>query len=354
MATKLRGKVKYMKKKVYRNLLLSGFGVALLIVYVSLTKSGYTVMVLNTALLNAIVAYGLSIMLGMGGQLVFSGIVFMGVGAYVTANLCSGRLGFYTSGTAAIVLSILVVALLSLIMGMLFLRLRGAFCTFSTIALVTVGYTLYQNYEPAFGGPKGIPNIKSWTMFGYTLKDYWEWFYVILAFTLVVAIFVEMIRNSRLGRSLSSIRDNEIAAQTLGVNIYWVRVIAYIIAGVFAGLSGSLLALHNTFISGDQFTFQKSAILVVMAMLGGINSTVGIFFGALIVSFLPEVLRGIDQQYLMLIYGIAIVLMMIFMPMGMAGIISDAFKKRRRKKRIRQKAEMIFRQTAENTLRKDA
>ena len=118
------------------------------------------------------------------------------------------------------------------------------------------------------------------------------------------------------------------------MDIYRTRVIAFVIAGAFAGLSGTLLAQHNRFISGDQFSFAKSTTIVIMSMLGGINSTPGIFVGALIVTFLPEVLRGLDK-YLMFIYGIAVIIMMIFMPMGIGGAVSDFLKTMRRKNKIK-------------------
>lgn len=294
--------------------------------------NNYTVLVVNMALINMITAYGLSVMLGMCGQLVFSGVAFMGIGAYLTANFCSGRLGFVIPGTLATLFSVALTALIALVMGMLFLRLKNSFCTFATLGFVQVLYTLFLNYEPAFGGPKGIPEIQTLAVGGFVFDSYKKWYFLLLACVLLIAGVVERIRRTSFGRSLASIRDNEIAAQTLGVNIYRTRVIAFTLAGAFAGLSGALLAQHNRFISGDQFSFAKSTTIVIMSMLGGINSTAGIFAGALIVTFLPEVLRGLDK-YLMFIYGIAVILMMIFMPMGIGGATADFFKQLRRKKR---------------------
>ncbi|MCI9162689.1 MAG: branched-chain amino acid ABC transporter permease [Lachnospiraceae bacterium] len=296
--------------------------------------NNYTVLVVNMALINMITAYGLSIMLGMCGQLVFSGVAFMGIGAYITANLCSGRLGFYLPGYAAVFVSVALTGLIAWVAGVLFLRLKNSFCTFATLGFVQVLYVLFLNYEPAFGGPKGIPEIRTLSVGGFVFDSYKKWYFLLLGVVLLIAFLVERIRRTNLGRSLASIRDNEIAAQSLGVNIYRTRVIAFVIAGAFAGLSGSLLAQHNRFISGDQFSFAKSTTIVIMSMLGGINSTPGIFVGALIVTFLPEVLRGLDK-YLMLIYGFAVIIMMIFMPMGIGGAVADFLKNMRRKHKIK-------------------
>lgn len=224
---------------------------------VTFRMNNYTVLVVNMALINMITAYGLSIMLGMCGQLVFSGVAFMGIGAYLTANLCSGRLGFTLPGTVSIVVSVFLTALIALATGALFLRLKNSFCTFATLGFVQVLYTLFLNYEPAFGGPKGIPEIRTLSVGGFIFDSYKKWYFLLLICVLIIAGLVERIRRTSLGRSLASIRDNEIAAQTLGVDIYRTRVIAFVIAGAFAGLSGSLLAQHNRFISGDQFSFAK-------------------------------------------------------------------------------------------------
>ena len=110
---------------------------------VTFRMNNYTVLVVNMALINMITAYGLSIMLGMCGQLVFSGVAFMGIGAYLTANLCSGRLGFTLPGTVSIVVSVFLTALIALATGTLFLRLKNSFCTFATLGFVQVLYTLF-------------------------------------------------------------------------------------------------------------------------------------------------------------------------------------------------------------------
>lgn len=322
------------KKKIKPTTFALYIVIAIFALMVNFVMNNYSVLVVNMALMYALTAYGLSIMLGMGGQLVFSGVGFMGIGAYVTANLCSNRLGFVIPGIPALLISVLASALVALLTGLLFLRLKNSFCTFATLGFVQVLWSIFQNYEPAFGGPRGIPNINTLSIFGFQIDSYKKWFYVLLAFVILTAIIVNRIRESSLGRSLASIRDSEVAAQTLGVNIYQTRVIAYVIAGAMAGLSGSLFAMHNRFISGDLFSFAKSSTLVIMSMLGGINSTIGILIGALIVTFLPEVLRGLDK-YLMFIYGIAIIIMMIFMPMGIGGLVSDYMKKLRRKKRYK-------------------
>ena len=229
-------------------------GVALILTVIALcARDNYIVLVMNTALVYAMVAYGLSVILGMGGQLVFSGVAFMGIGAYSVGNLCSGRLGFTLGSFLAILIAIGITAAISFFIGVLFMRLKNSFCTFATLGFVQVLWSLFQNYTPAFGGPNGIPQIATLSLFGKQISSYQEWFYLLLVAVLLIAIIVERIRSSRFGRALAAVRDNEIAAMSLGINIYWTRVIAFVIAGVFAGFAGALIAMHNRFISGDMF-----------------------------------------------------------------------------------------------------
>jgi branched-chain amino acid transport system permease protein len=186
-----------MKKTLGASRLLAILAVLLFAAGVGLIQNNYTVLVINTSLMYAIVAYGLSVMLGMGGQLVFSGTAFMGIGAYITANLCSGRLGFSVATPAALLLSVAGAGLIALLTGMLFLRLKSSFCTFATLGFVQVLYSLFQNNEPAFGGTKGIPNISTLSLFGHPLTGYKQWFYVFLLAVVLVALVVEGTRDIR-------------------------------------------------------------------------------------------------------------------------------------------------------------
>lgn len=295
-------------------------------------NQGYSMMILNLALIYSIATYGISVLLGLGGQLSFSAVAFMGLGAYITANLCSGRHGFWMDTFLSLLLIIPVSALVAFLMGMVLFRLKGAYFTFATIGLVQVAWSFFLSYKPLFGGPDGISGIATLRIFGWSPANYNQWFYVMAAFVLIVALLVERIRRSQLGRSLSAIRDNEIAAQTLGINVYITKVIAFTIAGVLAALAGSLYAMHSQFVSSDMFTFERATSYIIMAMLGGVNNTAGILVGSLLVTMLPEWLRGM-QQYLQLIYGVGVILLMVFMPMGLAGLASNACKSIRRKLR---------------------
>jgi len=290
-------------------------------------------MVMNNALIFCVATFGVSVMLGLGGQLSFATVSFMGVGAYSMANFCSGRHGFKLEPMPALLITIVIATIISFLLGLVLMVLRNTYFTFASIALVQVTWSFYINYKPLFGGPDGISGVSNFRIFGWTPANYNEWFYVLVVVLVIVSLLVERIRRTQLGRSLSAIRDNEIAARTLGINVYMTKVIGFTIAGVLAALAGSLYAMHGQFVSGDMFTFERSTTYIIMAMLGGVNNTFGVIVGSILVTMLPEWLRFM-QRYLQLIYGIGVILLMVFMPMGLSGLASSLSKsvKRRLKK----------------------
>lgn len=322
-----------MKRRVRPQNIVLFIIIALFIIIIPRVLSGYSMNIMNVALLFSIVAYGLSVMLGMGGQLSFASVSFMGGGAYLIANLCTGRFGVRVPTFWALLLTPVVFAVISFGIGLLLFKLKGTYFTFATIALVQVAFTFYNNYKPLFGGADGISGIPTLSIFGFKFSTYNQWFYVIAASVLIIALLVERVRRTQLGRSLGSIRDNETAALTLGVNVYMTKVIAFTIAGALAAYAGALWCMHGKFVGADMFNYANAAQFIIMAMLGGVNNTIGIVVGAILVKVLPEVLRSF-QAYMQLFWGIAIIVLMVFMPSGLAGLyekISSKFKKRTQK-----------------------
>ena len=328
-----------MKNKKWKpSTLLIVLALALFVLVSPRVNTGYSMMIVNLALIYAVATYGVSVMLGLGGQLSFAATAFLGVGAYFAANLCSGRWGFWVDSFAVLLLTPVFAGVVAFVIGLVLFRLKGTYFTFATVGLVQVAWCFFLNYKPLFGGPDGISGVSSISIFGWTPKDYNEWFYLLAVIVLIVALLVERIRHTQLGRSLSAVRDNEVAAQTLGINVYMTKVIAFTIAGIFAAVAGALYAMHSQFVSSDMFTFERSTSYIIMGMLGGINNTAGIFVGSVLVTLLPEWLRGM-QQYLQLIYGVGVILLMIFMPMGLAGMASNICKSLKRRLGGKAKAE---------------
>lgn len=314
------------KKPITKAAVLILAVVAFYLIIPRVCTSDYTIMIINIGMIYALIAYSVSIMLGLGGYLSFAGVSFMGCGAFLIANLTTGRFGFSVSPIAALLLVIPFAVILGFLLGLVLLRLKGTYFTFSTIALVQVTYTFFNNFKPLFGGPDGISGIPTTQLFGQKLTTYSSWFPVLLAIVVLAGLLVERLRSTQLGRSLAAIRDNETAARTLGVHVYMTKVIAFTVSAVLAAFAGGLYAMHGQFVSSDMFTYSSSAQYIIMAMLGGVNNTVGVFLGALLVEILPQGLRAFER-YFQLFWGICIILLMVFMPSGLAGMFESLQKR---------------------------
>ena len=327
-----------MKKKIRWSSLLVSLVVAAVVLICPTFLNRYSLGVVNTALIYGMAGWGISVLPGMGGQLSFASISFMGIGGYAVANFCTGRLPFTLPPLAALFASLVVCGIFAWVLGLILFKLKGTYFTFATIALVQVAFTFFNNYRPLFGGPDGINGIPTLSVGGAELSGYNHWFYFLVVLLVVLGIVVERIRRTQLGRSLASIRDNETAAMTLGVDIYHTKVIAFVIAGLLSGLAGALYAMHIRFISADMFNYNSSTQIIIMAMLGGVNNTVGVIIGALLVDVLPEIFRSL-QNYMQLIWGFAIIVLMIFMPSGLGGLYETIQSKLRRRKKLQARAE---------------
>lgn len=289
---------------------------AAFIIFTPMLFGAYQMTIVNTALMYFVGALGISVMMGMCGQMSFATISFMGIGAYCATQLTKT---FGVPTFAALIFSVLFTALMSLWIGALLFRLSGGYFTFATIGLVYICTSLFTNMKSITGGANGIIGIPDLNLFGFKLDNLYKWFYFLCIVCILCGLVVERIRKTSLGRSMASVRDNELAAKALGVNCYQVKIISFVFAGALAGLSGSLIAFHNGTVSTALFSFQSATNFIIMVMLGGVNSTIGTFLGTFLVTLMPEMLRPL-VEYLRLIQGVLIILMMIFMPMGLAGI----------------------------------
>jgi len=322
------------KKKIFKILAIFVICAAFTLLVPKLIPNQYMINIVNNALLYFIAILGLSIMLGMGGQVTFSIAGTMGIGAFFTAIFCV-KLGWHP--LMAILGSVVATMAIALVLGLALCRLKGSYFAFGSIALVHILYNIMLNWKPVTGGADGISGIPKLDLVFYSCTTKEDYFYVFIVVAVLCGMIVGRIRTSSLGRSLASIRDNEIAAICMGVNIYQTKVISFIIAGAFSSLAGSLLAFQNTNITAELFTFEQSAIFLVMSMLGGIESTIGVFVGTILLTVMPEWMRVLASYY-KLVYGIGVILLMIFMPMGLAGLVQTIYKKIKRRKKAKMKA----------------
>lgn len=282
----------------------------------------YITNVAITAVAYIALAIGLNIVVGFAGLLDLGYVAFYAVGAYLFALLSTGAgLSFW----AALPLSAIVAAIFGVLLGFPTLRLRGDY-----LAIVTLGFgemirITLNNWDSLTGGPNGILGIPAPSVFGLSLSQPAHYYYLIILLVLFTIFAANRLNNSRIGRAWIAIREDEIAAEAMGINIVKMKLLAFALGASFAGLAGAFFASRMRFVSPESFTFFESVIILSMVILGGMGSIPGVILGAVVLAILPESLRGF-QNYRMIIFGSAMVLMMLFRPQGFIGSTRRRFE----------------------------
>lgn len=287
----------------------------------------YPLIVINNTLIYFICALGLSVLLGMSGQMSFASTMFMGLAGFVVSLLSKD---YKMDTVLAALIAIAVSAAVAFLLGLALVKLKGSYFTFATIGLAQIGSSLFLNWKWLSGGSDGRLGVPRLTLFSKEIRDGHEWLIVLVVVAVLAALITERIRKTTLGRSAASARDNTIVAETMGVNVYRTKLTCFVIASVYSATAGVLCTYMNRYAVESLFSYNLSVNYVLMVMLGGVNSTFGALLGSLVVTLMPEVFRSLEA-YLRLIYGVMIILLMIFMPTGIVGLI-DAQRKRIRRR----------------------
>ena len=314
-------------------LLLMVAGVGFLIAAPSFT-SGYMLRVLNIAMITYLCVLSVYVLLGLCGQNSFAQAGLWGVGAYVTANMVL-KLGM--SSTAAFLISAVGTGLFAFILGFAFFRLRQYYFTFASIGLMTIFNGLFMNLTEVTGGALGITDIPGFSIGGWRIVTEEGNFFLILFICVIASLIMKVLFRSSLGRSFMAIRDNEIAANCLGVNSLLTKSIAWGISGALCGAAGALYAFLSGYLSYQTFTYQQSTMYLIMIMLGGTMSPTGAIIGTLIISLLQEWVRPL-QNYMQFIYGAGIMVLMIVQPEGIVGGGKELYDRYIKKRKVRSQA----------------
>ncbi|MDX1670053.1 MAG: ABC transporter ATP-binding protein [Limnobacter sp.] len=317
------------------------------------------VRILDVALLYVMLALGLNIVVGFAGLLDLGYIAFYAVGAYLYALLASPHLvenfpwiaslfpeGLHTSIWLILPLGALMAAVFGVLLGAPTLKLRGDY-----LAIVTLGFGeivrifLINLNAPVnvTNGPQGINMIEPVQMAGVSFSDGFEWagfeipalhlyYYLFLALVVLMIFICMRLQNSRLGRAWNAVRDDEVAAKAMGINTRNVKLLAFALGASFGGVAGAMFAAFQGFVSPESFGLMESVIVLCMVVLGGMGHIPGVVLGALLLAGFPEVLRHtvaplqeflfgdvlVDAEVLRsLIYGLTMVLVMLYRPKGL-------------------------------------
>jgi branched-chain amino acid transport system permease protein len=288
--------------------------------------SNYYLRLINMGLIYSLLAVSLNIVLGFAGQIALGHAAFFGIGAYTAALLTAGKSGllFWPAFFAAGALT----GFSGLLIGIPTLRLKGHYLALATLGFGEIMKVIFFNWNVVTRGMDGIPGIPAPSLGVISLEDDRSFYYLPLAVLVLALIACWRIERSKFGRRFAAIRDAELAAGTSGVHVPRLKVIAFVLSATLAGFAGSLYAHLVTFISPDTFVFDVTAQLLSMVLIGGIGTTGGPVLGAFVLTFLPEMLR-VSKAYYMVIYGLGLAALVIFLPMGIVGLIT-----RRRRARI--------------------
>jgi branched-chain amino acid transport system permease protein len=270
---------------------------------------------MNIILISIMVAVGLNLVTGYTGQVNLGMSGFVAIGAYATTILMT-KLGI--SFWLACPLGAVIAALSGLIIALPSLRLSGVY-----LALVTFGFAAIVQMVLIHGGSltngsDGM-SVPSPYLGSFKLTTDTSLFYLILIVTSAMVFFAYKIIKSNVGRAFISIRDNEIAAKAMGVNITAYKIVSFSISGFYGGLAGALFAVLIKFISPDAFDVLQSIIYMTMVTIGGMGSILGSIIGGVTLSLLPEMLRGF-MELQELIFGGALIVSLIFLPDGIVGL----------------------------------
>jgi branched-chain amino acid transport system permease protein len=285
-------------------------------VAVPFVSSNYLIDVFTSALLYAILATALNITVGMTGVLVLGFIGFYAIGAYTTGILTAKLhlCGFWT----ALPLSGFIALCFGLLLGIPTLRLKGDYLAIVTLGFGEIVKIFLNNLDRYTGGPNGILGIRKPILFGWGIDTLPAFYWFCLLCLVVEIIIVARIFASRYGRAWVAVRENEMAAAALGIDVFRRHLLSFSLSAFFGGCAGSLFAVKQGFISPDSFTFLESVMVLCMVVLGGIGTIAGSVAGAFLLIVVPEFLREF-ALYRMLIFGAVMIVFMIYRPHGLVG-----------------------------------
>ncbi len=289
---------------------------AALVTY-AFVDGGYLVTVLGFAAIYAIFVSGLNFFMGYTGQVSFGQNAFAAIGGYTSAVLTTA---FGWGVFPAMALGVAAAALMALLVGFPTLRLRGHYLAMATLALGMIVQEIAVQWDSVTMGYTGIAAIPALGAFGHELpSDRWQLAALLVALALCLGV-ASRLKHSRLGQALAAIAGSEDAARALGVDVARYKLIAFVIAAIYAAFAGSLFAHFVGFVSPEVFGLHMVVLGFTMLYVGGIGTVAGPMVGALIISLLPETFRGF-KEFQDLAYGAALILILIYAPRGLASLI---------------------------------
>jgi branched-chain amino acid transport system permease protein len=262
---------------------------------------------------------------GCTGRLNLGHAAFYGIGAY-GSTLVVMKLGFPV--WLGMVMGGLITVFFGVLIGIPCLKLKGSYLAITTLAFGEITRLAMINFVPLTNGPLGIRGIPGppAIVFGNTLLISFEskisYYYLVLVICILCLLIIRRVLNSQIGRTFMAIREDEVRAETVGIDTIQVKIVNFALGAFFAGIAGSFYAHYVRFISPDTFTLGETFTILTMVVIGGLGTFYGPIVGGVIFTFLPELLRAISE-YRMILYGLMMSVAIIFMPDGIVGLLQS-------------------------------
>lgn len=293
------------------------------VAFPTFVQNDYFIHILVMAGINILLVLSLNIISGFVGYISLGHAAFFGIGAYTSALLALKGVPVWI----AMFLSMPTAALIGFLIGYPVLRLKGHFFAIATLGFGQIVHLILMNWMDVTRGPMGISGIpKPEAILGLDFSQKIHYYYLALLLVILVIYLSLRIKNSKSGRALLAIKTDDVTASTMGVDVTYYRIFAFVWSAAIAGLAGSFYAHFVLFLSPETFKLATSINILLMLLIGGIGSISGSVLGGLFITVLSEYLRTF-ADYQMLIYGALIVVVVIFAPKGLQGFIELLIKR---------------------------
>ncbi len=294
----------------------------ILLVALPFFATGYVVYLANLLLTFTVLCLGMHIVIGEAGQFSLAQAAFYGIGIY-TSGLAGNAFGW--PFPLSVLAAGLMAGLVGLCIGTIALRMRDIYLALATFAFGEAMQWVFLNWTSVTGGPNGLRILPA-SLLGFDIITDKQAYPAVLAITLLMIAATVVIARSRLGRAFRAVRESEVAALAMGVPVRTTKLAAFALSAFFAGVAGAMFAIYSTYIHPDSLGFQTTILVLTMVVVGGLGSFVGAIGGAIVFGLISELLRQ-APSYQEIIYGLILIVFMMFAPRGLFAFVGDNIKR---------------------------
>jgi branched-chain amino acid transport system permease protein len=300
-----------------QNLLRGGLLALLILLLPLFFQNKYYISLFVVVGIHSLVVLGLTLFMGFAGQVSLGHAAFYGIGAYITGVL-STKFGFPVM--ASFLLAIGGTGFIALVIAYPILKIKGFYLGMATLGFAEIVYIFLNQTGGLTGGGTGLGNIPRISISGVVFDSDMKYYYFVWLLFFVLFIFSMNFLSSRIGRALRAIHEDEMAAETMGINVARYKTMVFVLSAIYAGLAGALYAHYVSFLSPGICSLMFNVIIIAMVVIGGSGSIWGALLGTVLLTLVPEYLVYF-QDYEPLVYGLMIIGIVMFSPQGLVGLL---------------------------------